>query len=87
MTSQIQYLDNAQIITNLSELPKIGESRQYCKSLKCISIEAYENETYEDYLFYTIKYWENNNFLDLECDIVRFSYCIKKSDAMKGLLK
>lgn len=87
MASQIKYLDNAKIITGLSELPKIGEPLRYCKDSKCISIEAYENETYEDYLFYAVKYWENNNFLDLECDIVRFSYCIKKSDAMKGQLK
>lgn len=79
-----RFLDNAQILSDLSELPKIGDSRKYYDNSKCISVAAYEDEKHEDYLFYRVEYLQGNHFFDLGDNCFHFSYCIKKSYITKG---
>ena len=80
MLKQLDYLGNAQIIGAVSELPKIGDPRPYFEDSKCISVEAYEDDRAENYLFYRVKYVQGGRFLDLGYMCFTFSYCILKSE-------
>lgn len=79
----MQYIENARIVA-LDELPKIGQLDRYHGGVAC-SIDAYENEQYPEYIFYSVKFSErlkagNIKYFVFGVDTYCFSYAVKITD-------
>ena len=81
-----EYIENSIIIKSLNDLPKINEFyngiNNSFKSYKVISVEAFECDEYDAYLFYKVWYQDvnenNENYFCVNCSY--FTYAIHKSN-------
>lgn len=73
-----KWIDNAEIVNDLSALPKVGE--KYRDRGLCISVELYEDK--EEYVIYHV-FFLIGRYIDTDTDIAYWSYAIKR-DNIKG---
>lgn len=71
----MEYIGNAKIIQSLEALPKIGEKHKHNDDI-VISVEL-QNEKYNGYVIYEVKYLMDGKFIDTDIDIYCFTYAIK----------
>lgn len=83
---KLEYIGNAEIIHSLQDLPKIGEKKTafFCSGV-CYSLEAYEDESHPEYIFYTARFserlhTENQKYFVFGVDCFSFTYAIKTSE-------
>ena len=84
----LDYVGNARIISALSDLPKIGDKHEIYNAW-VFSIEAYQDDENENYLFYRVIFGESFNkddikYFDLYLDCCYFTYAIEKKNIFKG---
>ena len=80
------YIENAIVIKSLNDLPKINEFYKGInngfKDYKVISLEAFDSDEHDAYLFYKVLYQDttvnNENYFYSDC--CYFTYAIHKSN-------
>lgn len=84
----LNYIEIARIIYAIDELPKIGDKHEYYNA-RVFSIEAYQDEEHENYLFYRVLFGQSFNkgdikYFDIEVDCCYFTYAIEKKNIFRA---
>lgn len=83
----LNFIGNARIIFSLKDLPKIGAKHKNLNA-RVFSIEAYQDDEHENFIFYRVLYGEyfnkkNMARFDIEIDCFSFLYAINKKDIFR----